>query len=87
MVAEKNIVYDGQSYKKGEKIWDLGSFECIKVIGNQRKYQGLSKDLDKLPHYVGGGSRAICLDTGDIYFYSEKLDRWYLPGEGEYSYV
>ena len=31
MKADRNIVYDGQNYKEGEEIWDLGSFECIDV--------------------------------------------------------
>lgn len=33
MKADRNIVYDGQNYKEGEEIWDLGSFECIDVEG------------------------------------------------------
>lgn len=78
MVAEKNIVYDGQSYKSGQEVWDLGSFIAVDVNGNQRSYEGLSKDISKLPHYVATGSSALCLDTGDYYKYHEETDTWYL---------
>lgn len=40
-------------------------------------YEGISRDLEKLPHYVEHGSRAQCLDTGDIYTFHKKLDMWF----------
>ena len=52
MIASGPTTYDGQNYKKGEEIWDLGSFVAVKAKGNQRSYEGLSKDVDKLPRYV-----------------------------------
>lgn len=35
MKADRNIVYDGQHYKEGEEIWDLGSFDCVEVDGSK----------------------------------------------------
>lgn len=79
MIAKSTIVYDGQVYKKGEEIWDLGSFKATEVDGNQRHYKGLSKDAPvKLPHYVGQGSTAYCADNGNTYMYIEETDEWYL---------
>ncbi len=72
------IVFDGQTYEDDETPWDLGSFTAVEVDGNARKYRGLSKDVDKLPHYVATGSSALCLDTGDLYMYLESTDTWYL---------
>lgn len=77
--AESVIIFDGQTYQPGEEIWDLGSFVCVEVNGNMRKYEGLSADApDKLPHYVTSGSTAFCLDTGDFYKYHSQTDTWYL---------
>lgn len=78
MIAENNTMHDGQFYKKGEEIWDLGSFVATSVDGNIRNYDGLSKDVEKLPHYVATGSSAYCDDTGDIYIYEKTSDTWYL---------
>lgn len=80
MIAGNSMQYDGQTYKKGEEIWDLGSFECVSVEGNQRSYEGLSNDIDKLPKYddLGTGSSALCIDTGDYYKYHAQTKMWYL---------
>ena len=80
MRAERLTVVDGQNYEAGEEIWDLGSWECFKVEdGNQRHYQGISTDVDKLPKYgnLEGGSTAMCLDTGDYYRYHAKSKTWF----------
>ncbi len=77
MIASGPTTYDGQNYKKGEEIWDLGSFVAVKAKGNQRSYEGLSKDVDKLPRYVDSGSSALCLDTGDYYKFHKQTDTWY----------
>lgn len=77
MKAEHNMIYDGQEYKKGEEIWDLGSLECVNAEGNQRHYQGLSVDSSKLPHYVGSGSTCFMLDTSDLYRFHKQNDTWY----------
>lgn len=77
MIAESKIVVDGQTYEKGEEIWDLGSFVATSATGNMRSYEGLSADVSKLPHYVDSGSSALCVDTGDYYKYLKSEDRWY----------
>lgn len=77
MTAENKVVVDGQIYEPGEEIWDLGSFTAVEAVGNQRSYEGLSVDVDKLPHYVDSGSSALCLDTGDFYKYHKPTDVWY----------
>lgn len=81
MFADKNMVYDGQTYKKGEAIHDLGSFECVSVDGKQRNYEGLSYDAPmKLPQYddLETGSSALCLDTGEYYKYHAPTKTWYM---------
>lgn len=79
MVAEFSMVVDGQHYNKGEEIWDLGSFECTDVEGNKRSYMGLSIDISKLPKYpnLATGSFALCLDTGQNFFYHAPTKTWY----------
>lgn len=77
MGIENITLVDGQQYQPGEEIWDLGSFVATSVNGKQRSYEGLSKDIDKLPHYVSTGSSALCLDTGDYYKYLKSTDTWY----------
>lgn len=77
MKAETNTVIDGQYYKQGDEIWDLGSFEATDADGNKRSYEGLSVDVAKLPHYVETGSSALCLDTGDYYKFHKPSDAWY----------
>lgn len=79
MIAESGTTYDGQFYKKGEEIHDLGSFVATSVFGNVRNYEGLSKDIGKLPQYdnLSTGSSAFCLDTGDLYKYEQTTKTWY----------
>lgn len=79
MIAESNTTYDGQFYKKGEEIHDLGSFVATRVNGNIRDYDGLSKDLDKLPKYdsLQTGSTATCIDTAQIFRYEATTKTWY----------
>ena len=72
-------IIDGQIYYEGDTVHDLGSWECVGVeTGNVRTYNGLSADVDKLPTYpdLGAGSMAMCLDTGDAYFYHKKSRTW-----------
>ncbi len=77
MKTENITIVDGQRYRPGDEIWDLGSFVATGVNGKQRYYEGLSKDIDKLPHYVDTGSSALCLDTGDYYKFLRSTDTWY----------
>lgn len=78
MKKDITIEFDGQLYKPGDEIPNLGSFVATSVDGKIRNYDGLSSDVDKLPHYVETGSSAYCIDTGDIYIYEKKSDIWYL---------
>lgn len=77
MVAENTTLVDGQVYEPGEEIPDLGSWVCTSEEGDQRMYEGLSADVDKLPHYVETGSSALCLDTGEYYKFHKDSDTWY----------
>lgn len=84
MVADENKVIDGQYYKKGDEIWDLGSLECIEVNGRQRSYFGFLNDKDKLPKYdnLGTGSKAILVDEAGnsdtvIAYYHAPSRIWY----------
>ena len=65
MKSNGSSFVDGQAYKDGEEIWDLGSLVCTNVpLRGVRNYEGLSKDADKLPHYkdlsTGTGSVPAC---------------------------
>ena len=82
---ENVTLVDGQRYKPGDEIWDLGSFVATSARGRKRNYEGLSKDVDKLPHYVDTGSSAFCLDTGDFYKYLRSTDIWYKMGNMQVS--
>lgn len=82
--AVGTMIVDGQVYKNGEEIWDLGSLQCVEVNGNKREYQGFLKDKEKLPKYknLGTGSSATLIDdTGaeSTVFakYDSKTQKWY----------
>lgn len=79
MIAQGNVVHDGQFYQKGDEIWDLGTFVATSVDGNIRNYEGLSADISKLPKYddLPTGSSAFCVDTGDLYKYEKTTKKWY----------
>lgn len=85
MVKENVTIVDGQMYKPGDEIWDLGSFVATSARGRRRNYEGLSKDVEKLPHYVDTGSSAFCFDTGDFYKYLRLTDTWYKIGNNQAS--
>lgn len=79
MKSAGTTIVDGQTYRDGEEIWDLGSLVCTSTDpGGIRHYEGLAKDKDKLPHYVETGSSCLMLDTGDYYKYEKTTDTWYL---------
>lgn len=85
MTVTVTTIYDGQTYYPGDSLPDLGNWVCTSVRKNDnnefniRNYEGLSTDIDKLPHYenLGTGSSALCLDTGDFYKYEKSTDTWY----------
>ena len=65
MKYDYTVIQDGQTYLAGEDVPEMGSLICVKKYGNIRDYEGLSKDIDKLPLYVGTGSSCLMTDTGD----------------------
>lgn len=78
MATAQNVtIIDGQTYYPGDDLPDLGGWEATSADGNIRHYEGLSKDVSKLPHYVSTGSSALCLDTGDYYKFHKPSDTWY----------
>ncbi len=76
-IAKNNVKIDGIFIKAGEEEIDLGSFECVKEENGTRTYWGLSSDVSKLPKYVGVGSKALCVDTGDVYCFLKNTKKWY----------
>lgn len=70
------VKQDGQYYRSGENVPDMGSIVCVSTNGNVRNYEGLSKDVDKLPHYVGTGSSFMATDTSDIYKFEKTKNEW-----------
>ena len=82
MIADRDMIYDGQNYKAGEELPDLGNWECIEVEGNRRHYAGFSNEIDKLPRYatLGTGSTASCYDNGDYYKFHSKVNDWFKQG-------
>lgn len=71
--------YDGIVYPAGSEIPDLGSWVRTnpEEKGMKRDYEGLSKDIGKLPKYVATGSSAFCIDTGDILKFHESTKEWH----------
>ena len=84
MIAEHDMVVDGQKYKKGQEIWDLGSIQCISDEKSpQRSYFGYVQDKNKLPKYpsLATGSSAKLLDPNGvektiIANYDAQTQRW-----------
>lgn len=77
MIATNDMWYDGQFYRRGETVWDLGSLVCVSVTGdNVRNYEGYSSDKDKLPHYAGTGSSCLMHDTAQLFKYHKPSDKW-----------
>lgn len=70
--AENTVIFDGIKYNPGDELPDLGSWVCTDARGMVRDYEGLSKDVSKLPHYVQSGSSALCLDTSELYEYHKR---------------
>lgn len=88
-IADRTIIFDGRTYLKGEQIPDLGSFVATSSDGNIRNYEGLSKDVEKLPNYreklskyddLETGTSAFCIDTGQLFKYEKTTKAWYETG-------
>lgn len=77
MIASGTIIIDGQTYRKGDVIHDLGGWDCIDTDGSKRYYWGKSSEVDKLPHYVASGSTALCVDTGELYGFYAPDSKWF----------
>jgi hypothetical protein len=79
MRADRNTIVDGQNYKAGDEIPDLGNWECIEVEGNKRHYAGFSNQIHLLPKYptLGTGSTASCYDNGAYLKFHSKTNEWY----------
>lgn len=59
----------------------FGSFRTVDNEGYKIHLAGLSKDIGKLPttdKQLETGSTAKCLDTGDVYEYSQGSNSWHL---------
>ena len=79
-VADKTMVVDGQTYKPGDTLPDLGSLVCVDANGNRRDYEGLLTDVSKLPHYVESGSSALLYDgqgNTEVYEFHKPTNTWY----------
>lgn len=59
-----------------------GSFVMTGHDGRRLDYQGLSKDVGKLPTQknnsdLATGSTAYCIDSGELYIYESLTGQWY----------
>lgn len=76
-IAERITEYDGQTYKPGDKIPDLGSLVCVSTSNGRRNYEGKLIDYSKLPTYVQNGSSALLYDgSGNTEVYHFLHGEW-----------
>lgn len=60
----------------GNDFWTLDHREGLKC-----EFYGLSSDVDKLPkdpEFIGSGSIAYCIDTGELYMFHQPSLTWHL---------
>lgn len=76
MTYDYTVKQDGQIYKPGQDVPDMGSLVCVSSEGNIRSYEGLAADIQKLPLYVGTGSSFLASDTGDYYKFEATTQLW-----------
>lgn len=76
MTYDYTVKRDGQVYKPGQEVPDMGTLVCTSAQGNIRSYEGLAKDVGKLPTYVATGSSFLASDTGDYYKFEESTATW-----------
>ena len=76
-IAERITEYDGQTYRPGDTIPDLGSLVCVSTANGRRNYEGKLEDYGKLPTYVQNGSSALLYDgTGNTEVYHFLHGEW-----------
>lgn len=82
MTYDYEVIQDGQIYKAGEDVPDMGSVKCVKEEGNKKSYVLLSADIDKLPKYddLASGSSALVADKSEVYVYESSSKTWYKQG-------
>ena len=61
MTYDYTVKQDGQFYKPGQDVPDMGTLVCTSAQGNIRSYEGLAKDVGKLPTYVATGSSILAI--------------------------
>lgn len=85
MEKDITIEFDGQLYKLGDEIPDLGSLVATSTDGNIRNYEGLYADRYKLPKYdnLATGSSVFFSDNLQIGKYVASEKKWHLPMSGE----
>lgn len=76
MKYDYTVTQDGITYNAGEEVPDMGSITAIVSNGNYREYNALSKDYDKLPHYVSFGSSCYMIDVSELYKYDAINQIW-----------
>lgn len=47
--AENTVIFDGIKYNPGDELTDLGSWVCTDAKVMVRGYEGMPKDVAKLP--------------------------------------
>lgn len=76
-IAERITEYDGQTYRPGDTIPDLGSLVCVSTANGRRNYEGKLTDYNKLPNYVQNGSSALLYDgSGNTEVYHFLHGEW-----------
>lgn len=83
-IAENAVIQDGVWYNPGEEIPDLGNWVRVHHDGAKRYYEGVSTEIDLLPTYVEHGSRAVCLDTSEIYTFHGNPSTMQIEGLENY---
>ena len=76
-IEQNSVIQDGIWSNPGEEIPDLGNWTCVKIESGRRYYEGISREIELLPTYVDHGSRAVCLDTSEVYTFHAKLKKWF----------
>ncbi len=76
MKYDYTVKHDGEIYESGQEVPDMGTLVCTSATGNVRAYEGLAKDVQRLPTYVSTGSSFLASDTGDYYKFEASTKTW-----------